>query len=293
MQCCAEDSLHPEAGRAGFLHHYSTSLPLLLMKTLLLSMAMLLSGNAVCQAQNFEVGLHGGYGSTRLFNSNISDLDYILNYESSFAPVYGVGFGYFSRSGAGVSIEINGGPITQKYEGNLGAAIGIPILYNVKETVNYVEVPVLFRKYTQSGFFFELGPKISFLTGAEGELDINFPGTGLDYEDRDISDGFRSTVISGVVGLGYTREIAPDLYLNARVRMAYGFSDATEEFDLEPNIITASGTTTTTRQVGIATVGAHLGSNLSFDYEPTHSASGHIMVGVSYRLPVGGTRPME
>lgn len=259
------------------------------MKTLLLS-AMLLTGSAtIAQAQHFEIGLHGGYGSTWLFNNNISDLDDILNYESSGAVSYGIGFGYFSRSGAGVAIEINGAPITQKYEGDLGAVIGFPISYHIKETANYVEVPVLFRKYTRAGFFFELGPKFSFLTGAEGEFDLSFPGTGLGYEDRDISDGFRSTVISGVVGFGYAREIAPDLYLNARLRLAYGFTDATEEFDSELEISNAF----TNEQVGFATTGAHLGSNLSFDYEPTHSASGHVMLGVSYRLPTGGRKSQD
>src|SRR4028119_239812 len=92
------------------------------MKKILLS-AAILCGSLASHAQFFEVGLHGGYGTTWLINNNVSDQDDILNYETSFASVFGVGFGYFSKSGAGIALEINAAPVRQKYEGSISAPL--------------------------------------------------------------------------------------------------------------------------------------------------------------------------
>ena len=254
------------------------------------------------RAQFIELGLHGGGGGAMLINNNVSDQDDQLDYKASFGPVYGVHAGIFGRSGAGVAVEFNGMSVNQRYEGDLyeytigpgGTTKRVAGRFLTVENVRYWEVPVLFRKYHRSGsgFFFEIGPKISFLDEAETRSEVTkydpnvypfLPFT--EEEDRYVTTGFRDIVVSGVLGLGGAWEVAPGLQFNTRLRLSYGFTDATEEYSeqrLRQQLLTD--------RIGTATLYAHTQQNASYGYEPTNIASGHIMFGFAYRFPIGGGR---
>jgi len=258
------------------------------MKTILLA-AALAACTGAARAQFVEIGIHGGAGSTWLLNSNVSDQDDRVDYAASFGPIYGLQLGVFGNSGAGVVLEINGTTAQQRYQGDVDLSLdpNQPLTgrYRVVEAARYVEVPVLFRKYFRSGFFFELGPKISILQRAESSLEITeAPAAALLpfvpqtlYEDLNVTTGFRDNVYSGVLGLGGAWEVNRGLYFNARVRFAYGFSDATRQYSQ-----TQLGSVQ--EDIGYATTLAHYRQDQSYGYEKTTLATGHIMLGFTYRV---------
>ena len=270
------------------------------MRSLLLS--ALIASPFFASAQFFEIGLHGGGGPAMLINNHVSDQDDKLDYAASFGAVYGVHAGVYSRSGAGLSIELNHASVDQRYRGDLytinitpdgSISKKVSGRFLTVENVRYWEVPVLFRKYhsSGSGFFFEIGPKFSFLDEAETRLEVTSYDANVypflpftEEEDRYVTRGFRNVVVSGVLGLGGSWEVAPGLQFNTRLRLSYGFTDATEEYSntqfaqLDPD------------KIGTATRYAHLKQDGTYGYEPTNIAAANLMLGFAYRFPFGGAR---
>lgn len=98
---------------------------------------------------------------------------------------------------------------------NIGALVDIPVSSNFsvkpelvfstqgakdeddsdsKLNMNYLNVPVLAKYTSASGFFGETGPQLGFLMSAKSK----FGG-----EDVDVKDGFKSTDFSWAFGIGY------------------------------------------------------------------------------------------
>jgi len=164
--------------------------------------------------------------------------------------------------------------VNQKYTGKNPL-----VSYEVKDRLNFIELPILLRKYSPSGFYFEVGPKFSFLTGATEKVEFS-PASILNYEDRDIAGGHKKTIISAAFGIGGHFDIGKNMYVDARLRFAYGFSDATEKFP-EAELTQK----TLEEEIGVATYYAHRSQQGQYSYEHTNLATGHVMVGISYRIP--------
>jgi hypothetical protein len=86
-------------------------------------------------------------------------------------------------------------------QGTKISAEGTSINYNL----NYVNVPVLFKYKDASGFFAELGPQIGILVAGKAK-------SGSQSED--IKSSFKSTDISGALGIGYLSSL--NLGIDAR-----------------------------------------------------------------------------
>lgn len=65
---------------------------------------------------------------------------------------------------------------------------------DVKLNLNYLNVPILGKYNSTSGFFAETGPQIGFLLSAKAKAGD---------EDADVKDAFKSTDFSWAFGLGY------------------------------------------------------------------------------------------
>ena len=65
---------------------------------------------------------------------------------------------------------------------------------DTKLNMNYLNVPVLGKYTSTSGFFAETGPQIGFLMSAKAKSD---------EVDIDVKDGFKSTDFSWAFGIGY------------------------------------------------------------------------------------------
>jgi hypothetical protein len=78
--------------------------------------------------------------------------------------------------------------------------------------LGYINVPVLLKYKTASGFFAELGPQIGFLATAKAKSE----GVSVD-----VKSSFKSTDFSGVIGIGYLSA----LNLGVDARYSLGFSN--------------------------------------------------------------------
>jgi len=78
--------------------------------------------------------------------------------------------------------------------------------------LGFINVPVLLKYKTASGFFAELGPQLGFLLSAKAKSG----GTSVD-----VKDSFKSTDFSGVLGIGY---MSP-LNIGADVRYNLGLTN--------------------------------------------------------------------
>lgn len=131
----------------------------------------------------FDAGLKAQYGAAGLYNSAIANSDkynYEISKGYSFGGKIGVNFGY-----NGFSIDVMKSSAKQEFEKVNSASI---------PTVNWdaLDVYVLFRNAKNLGYF-EIGPKISFVSSVEDNLE----GTIIDR-----TANYNSNNISGVVGFG-------------------------------------------------------------------------------------------
>jgi hypothetical protein len=248
------------------------------MKKLVLS-ALLAAGFATANAQHLELGLHGGFGTTWMINSNVSDQGDVLDPKASFGPLFGLHAGYILPSRLGLIVDIDFAMDQQQYKGKmtLGSSTSS---YEVKDKISYIEVPILLRKYSKGGFFFEIGPKFSFLSSAKETVEYSPNNTG-GYTDFNVASGYKKTVVSGVAGIGGQFTIMDNLSAEVGLRLAYGFTDATVKFS-ETDLKGSAG-----HNISIGTGFAHYDQQGNYSYKSTHLATGHVLVGFTYHLPMG------
>jgi hypothetical protein len=87
---------------------------------------------------------------------------------------------------------------------------------DVKLNLGYINVPVLFKYKDPSGFFAEIGPQIGILVSAKsksGSVSV------------DSKDSFKSTDISGALGIGYLSA----LNIGVDARYCLGFTNIAKD----------------------------------------------------------------
>jgi hypothetical protein len=97
-------------------------------------------------------------------------------------------------------------------QGTKMSAEGTTFTYNL----NYVSVPVLFKYKDASGFFAEVGPQIGILVAAKGKSGD---------QSGDVKNLFKSTDISGALGLGYLSS----MNLGVDARYSLGLTNIVKE----------------------------------------------------------------
>ena len=193
------------------------------MKKTILSLAMLAGLTSAAQAQTgLKLGLKGGVNLSSFSGADSSPFGYkygfsaggVLNY--GFSDMIAVqGELLYSQKGTNSDLSFS----------NSG---GGSATYNMKQTLQYVDIPVLFKVSTGEGgkgLFFELGPQASIvvaqrtfsdnntLTTAAGLnnniVPVNNPGpTTSDADTKSVpfgntTDGMNKVVLAYAAGLGY------------------------------------------------------------------------------------------
>ncbi len=228
----------------------------------------LLSIGFTASAQKAEVGLSGGVGTTWLMNKNAFDYGDNLDPVVSIGGNYGVAATFYFTEKVGLGIELNNSIINQKYKGVIGNNS-----YDSKTKITYLDVPLLLKlKSGKSGFYFEIGPKLSYLASASE--DYNSSLNTITFNGGGVKGDFNSTVISGVVGIGGRINVVDALTISLGLRLSGGITDATKEYSLST---LSSGT-------GVSGSAANVGSDGTLDYKRTTLATGGLQIGVLYRI---------
>ncbi len=137
----------------------------------------------------FDVGAKVQYGATGFYNAALadnSDYNYRIGRGLGYGGKLGINFGY-----NGIAIEVMRNSGTNVHEKKVNGTFP-----GNEETTDWAttDVYLLFRNAKNLGYF-ELGPKISFLSGASF--------TDVEGTKRDIPEAnLNKTPISGVLGFG-------------------------------------------------------------------------------------------
>jgi Outer membrane protein beta-barrel domain len=234
-------------------------------KIFLVSTLLIVSG-FVAKAQKAEVGLSGGVATTWLMNKNVFDYGPSLDPVASVGGNYGLAATVYFTKKVGLGIELNNSIVNQKYKGTvLGSS------YNTKTKLTFLDVPLLLKlKSGESGFYFEIGPKLSYILTATETT--NSSVGNLAFAGGTVKSDFNNTVISGVLGIGGRINIVDAITLSIGARFNGAFTDVTKESS------TAAGLSSTSGEA------ANVASDGTLDYKRTTLASAGIQIGILYRI---------
>ena len=161
--------------------------------------------------KGFHAGANFGVNAVGLYDyPKGGDIDG-YKYETKLGSTFGLAGGYNFNDHWGANIEVNDANLGSYYKFHMD---GQPD-YTQDIDLNYVQIPVMVKfsggNY-RSRFSSMLGPQFSILTSAE----MN--------KSRDISSSFKSNDFGILLTSGGDITLVEDLYLNAEIRLYYGFT---------------------------------------------------------------------
>ena len=114
-------------------------------------------------------------------------------------------------------------PVTEKFSVQpelVFSAQGVKFDGDAKVNMNYLNIPILAKYTTQSGFFAETGPQLGFLLSAKNKVD---------GESTNVKDYFKKTDFSWALGIGYLSQ--SNIGVNARFN--FGLSKLDEDGEVK------------------------------------------------------------
>ncbi len=176
---------------------------------------------SVVFAQDISYGLKAGvnYGATKT-----TDADY----NASFNPVLGPAVGVFAQIGLGeyfaIQPELQYFPSGSKQvDDYYFTPYDDGIDYDVKNSVNYFNIPIMAQYMFTEGLALEAGPYVGFLLSAKSKGTVG----GVDV-DEDTKDGFESMDYG--VGVGAAYALDNGVFFNLRYYL--GLADLHKEAEM-------------------------------------------------------------
>lgn len=238
------------------------------------------------QAQGeMTIGLKGAFNYTALFNNNVSDQGYELNYAPTTGGSFGASFNYRLAEKYSLDVNLLISGHNEKYDLNYGTEAN-PSPGTVEDKLKYIDIPVLFKMGSGNGAYFEVGPQFSFLSSAKETStwpDASGLGSAVssqfNYSGRDFKNDFKGFGLSGVIGFGGDFELNDQLGLTAGIRLGYMFTDATTEYtEVEAGKLAAAD------NLSFNAIFNHTNKKGDFDYQKTMRAWAGLNIGLTYKL---------
>ena len=238
------------------------------MKTLLFIIALTCGISTTFSQFAIDVQAKGSANSTWLLNKNISDLGASQDYAMGWGSTYGIAANVYTGI-IGLGIEFNYAVHNGAYEGIISAG-GVTLdTYNSSVNLKTLQIPLLLKFQSQGGSYIELGPQLTNISSATYNRSSTYPLSGTVETEKDVTDEYSKTFISGVLGFGAKIPLSEDFPLGViiGIRLQYSFGDL----------------------MGVDGYNNSLGSeeNPSFTYptnEPTQAISGGIVLGATYTI---------
>jgi len=182
----------------------------------LLSAAVTIVAMSLSFAQGtwFDIGVKGAYGITMMANKNIFD-DRQIDHRLSGGYGFGVTLGAHFAEDHGILVEYMRSTGGQKFDDERTAT---KQLIDYEWTTNDV---LLLYRFSGNGGYFEIGPKVSFVSDIMRELE----GTPM----TDVSDFYEDKWYSGVLGFGTYIAGSEVFTIQAGIRLHYQFGDMVNE----------------------------------------------------------------
>ena len=167
----------------------------------------------------FSISARGGYGTSMLFNKPSFD-DTKIDYEY-YSPSYYYGgrFGLMFGDYVGVSGEVSMNSFSQNYDIH-----GISTEIHRFMKINTFDYALLLNVETPTGFYFEIGPKFSFLQSAELTNTDTLTNALFDRTDK-----FVPKFTSLAFGIGMKPLMTDIFEIKVGLRGAYSFTNIVSE----------------------------------------------------------------
>ena len=242
------------------------------MKTLLFIIALSCGISTTFSQFAIDVQAKGSANSTWLLNKNISDLGASQDYAMGWGSTYGIAANVYAGI-IGLGIEFNYAIHNGAYEG----IITEPILnstidtYNSNINLKTLQIPLLLKFQSQGGSYIELGPQLTNISSATYNRSSTYPLSGTVETEKDRTDEYSKTFISGVLGFGAKIPLGEDFPIGVLIgiRLQYSFGDL----------------------MGVDGYGYSLGSEenppssfLYDSHQPTQAVSAGIVIGATYTI---------
>ncbi|NOX46182.1 MAG: PorT family protein [Chlorobi bacterium] len=247
-------------------------------KIVVLSSFLFLIGIQLTIAQKGKeviFGLGGAFTNTWIIYQNFYG-EPEVDYSPKMGYAFSLNLGYEFTEKVGIMTELQYSAQGQKYSGSQSWAG-----YNFKQVdrdikLTYFNLPIFFKYRFGTGdtrFRFMAGPQFSFLQDAtqdyirDGKRVPTFvedkDGNTFDVTNPQIKDRIENMDISVAIDIGADIALSDQFFINAGLRLNYGFKDVNTEL-------------------------YRLMNNKGNPYEPSNNMWGGLYVGINYRLDVQG-----
>ena len=193
----------------------------------LLIIALLVSFSFFAQRRSSNVKwlsleLKGGYGSTVLFNSDVSSEPNVSQNFISGAYNYGARFGVTFGDYVGVFVE----RLSEHYKQLYDVVPGEPLMpYTKTQSFSSADLVFAIRYTNDYGFYVEAGPVFSSLKTAE---ETNGDDYSILNPGNDYIDNFSKNNTALMFGLGFSLFRSERVAVNLGLRTTYAFGDFVE-----------------------------------------------------------------
>lgn len=157
-----------------------------------------------------DVGLKGSYGLTQMYNKSIWENRKVVN-KMSFGYNFGGKIGINLNRKFEITTDFLFGKASQVFEYNTEGGS-----HDEKLSYNQFDLPLLLRINSQTGNFFEVGPKVAWMYNHKEE----FNGVSTDVDQY-----FNGSNFGFVIGMGSYMLGTKNTYLTFGARLHVGLSD--------------------------------------------------------------------
>ncbi|MGI4887249.1 MAG: porin family protein [Janthinobacterium lividum] len=171
------------------------------MKKLLLSTALLAVTAAAAHAQGVSFGIKAGASLTNIVGSGTTGFD--------FKNKFGFHGGLVANLPISDVFSVQPELLYSMKGYRISGDDGFGATLERKQTLNYIDVPVLARLHT-GGLFFEAGPQFGYLVAAKYSVDSNANNPASSYRNR---SNYRAVDFGYAAGLGYQLPAGPGIGL--------------------------------------------------------------------------------
>ncbi len=188
-------------------------------KKMLLALVLIIATSTIYAQRGSKVNwltfsAKGGYGISAMLNMDTyNDPNISPNYMSG-TYFMGARLGVVFGDVIGTALEINSTSFSQEFN----MKTSTDILSN-KTQINTFDIIGLLRFTTETGFYFEIGPKFSKINKITETPELNME------QQINLDNAYKTNYNSAVLGIGISYPLGERVNLSLGVRANYGFSD--------------------------------------------------------------------
>jgi|GEM_PF-3213716 len=242
---------------------------------ILASIALLFSSSLLAQTY---VGARGGYGSTWMFNKNISDAGDELDYKGSYAGNVALHVIQMVSPQSGIGLQVGTSTLVQQTQGTFSESE-----YLGETKLKYTDIGLFYTYLAEGGLYLEVGPQFSLRKDEIEEAFELTDSNGIDRERAEmttIDPNMNSSTVFAVLGIGGNISLSEKMRLGIGAQFGYGLTDLTKELTL-----TEYAETEMMSQISTHSQGYDIDMDTfeqSINYQSTSPVFGRLNLGLYY-----------